>query len=496
MYTRYDLDTVLSIAYQVHSNQRLQIYEKMDKHFSSKGDSQALLLRKDETQITIFRYNTYIWNQLLVTIQNINCTEGMIILIYDGPNSKSKLLGELPRFHAETVALESSLSIVSMYFMFKLFPVRSLCFSFSVDVRQRFVPEILFEAPSTDMTVLKRNYKARNENVLKKFRITVPVHKFINIKINQFEYTGNTEAGCYFGGMVIKSVQGETTGPLCGEVGRRIFEDNRLDGLSLSSNTADIFIFLYSGQHASMLFDMIISSDTCEGLANHHSHYFGRYVTVINTLSSPDPFIAHYLLTAFSMPSHGCVKFQYFIHSILQSTLFVWIEHSNGRRIAYSAELKMVSGTMPCHFISYGEAYQIFLTYDTTNTSYYLPCQAEKKKTVKVTPFFSINITHGGNPCPDPSFNRESFEFFDLKFDLIHALSCAPMNDGVTQVIFHSPREEVCANEEMNHYNISGHDFLSSPYNLLKINKIAEHFKVEMIYTNCLSTEFLLSDGL
>ena len=47
--------------------------------------------------------------------------------------------------------------------------------------------------------------------------------------MKRFVYTGNTEAGCYLGGIVILNDEWPPIGPLCGEVGRLIFEDKRLE---------------------------------------------------------------------------------------------------------------------------------------------------------------------------------------------------------------------------------------------------------------------------
>ena len=506
-YARYDTDTMLSILYQIHSELRIQVTKNLDLS-TSLFEGKLLLLKRDNTCFHVYHYNTYIWNQ--VRVSNITHTEEKV-LIYDGPNSKSKLLLELPRLHAEIKTMESSLwpslSIVSIYIMQKSFVACTKSqhpIHISVHSKRHIAPEIVHQVPSTDMIVLEEDYEAETKNVLKIIKIQGPMHKFIKIKMSRFIYTGSTEATCYFGGIVMKSVQEETIGPLCGDVGRRIFEDKRLDGLSLSSHTLDIFVFLYSRQNMRMRFSMIISSDECERLPNIvRTDYIGKNVygrMITNKWGEDKLFVGPFT-------SKRCAKLQYFIHTLLQSNNHLKlsiINFDNGRRIG---EFKMVSGTVPCHVISKYPAYRVkYFRHNRMSagnyTMYNLPCPNEKNHTLKISSFserhsLEENVILDGTLCPNQTFHRDSFEFFNLQVDLHHELGCAPMNDGVVEFTFRY-LGEVCAKEQMHKVNnISSHLF-SSPSYLLNITRYSDMIPIGgiRIRDKCSLTECLLSSGL
>ena len=528
-YAKYNTDSILSIVYQVHSELTIKSAIMRSPRFDSHGrfilrfDERLLFVSKDNTKIAIYYYNTLLWNRLSLTMHNINCSM-KTVLIYDGPNSKSKLLGEILLYQGDSKALESSLSIVSIFVIDE--PV-SICIDISVSTRGHSGKKMVrvSAVDSTDVIRLKREYEAKTENVFERISVQYPViHKFIkyiNIKMRKFVYTGNTEAGCYLGGIVIKMVGigsefRKPIGPLCGEIGRRIFEDERLDGLTLSTPIADIYIFLFSGQRSTLLMDMIISGDKCEGLQNlywptrGHSGYNMDVGKIIGRNSFG---------FAGRLPPQGCFKFQYFFDSLL-TDIFNMKRHDeveihrvppdSGEMmdgvVRLSVEIKMVSGAMPCQCIASFPAYFIEIsTFRYVNkTRISLPCQSDDRIVQTFTsscPCQGTRIckTSTGmipEPCPNATFRKESFVFYYFKFKLRHHLSCAAINDGVAEItLWNRNLGAVCATHDMLQMDIT--EILSESFPKLLNWEINYDIDVnDFIYDHCSVTEFLLSDGV
>ena len=270
-YSKHDSDTILSLVYQVHSKLRIQEAVFHDKKTVSGNKGfhvQTLLIKTDSARMDVYYYNTYIWNQISVVLQNINCSEERV-LIHDGPSLKSKLLGELQKTNVEIYTFISSLSILSIYFIDTHF---SKCFTISVSIFERPNTGQLVNISATETMSMELRYAIRTEHIYNQFQIQVPFDEFINIKMSRFVYPGNTEAGCFLGGIVILPDASPDTGPfppigpLCGEFGRVIFEDTRLDGLTLGSYKADIIIFLYPEKISTLELDIVFSGDKCEGI--------------------------------------------------------------------------------------------------------------------------------------------------------------------------------------------------------------------------------------
>ena len=227
---------------------------------------QQLFVMTDNSRMDLYYYNTYIWNTISIVMQKNKCT-GNRALVYDGPNSRSKLVGESQSFHDGRDTFTSSLSIISIYLLNFPFPP---CFNISAYTFKQnatFRRSVFFEAK------FELSYGLEAENIFQHIRITIPIPYFINIKMDRFVYTGNTEAGCYLGGIVILNDRWPPLGPLCGEVGRLIFEDKRLDGLTLNSNKASLIILMYSGQMSKLLAEIIFSRDKCPGIPNIRDYY-------------------------------------------------------------------------------------------------------------------------------------------------------------------------------------------------------------------------------
>ena len=116
----------------------------------------------DNTAMDILYYNTYIWNQLSIVVHNINCSEEKV-LIYDGPSSKSKLLGELQGHYPITDIFISSLSIVSIYFIGHA----DFLYSYNMlvsSIRHQNTPNLL-NISATETMPIQVNYEATTENI-------------------------------------------------------------------------------------------------------------------------------------------------------------------------------------------------------------------------------------------------------------------------------------------------------------------------------------------
>ena len=364
--------------YQVHSKLRIQatvLHDKQEALENKTYNVQTFLMKTDKASIDIYYYNTYIWNQMSIAIQNMNCSEEKA-LIYDGPSRKSKLLGELQNTHVGTCTFISSLSIISIYFIDSYF---SKCMDISVSTVKRLLTGQLVNISATETMSMKLHNEIQTENVHRQFQIQVPLGEFINIKMNRFVYTGNTEAGCYLGGIVILPADYShigplptleplsynrslpPIGPLCGQVGRLIFEDSRLDGLTLGSHKADVIIFLYSGQISRLELDIIFSRDKCEGIPNVLDYmvsytivhglwriHSGKYGTVTR-FSNRDNDIWLGLPRA---ETPACVKMQNFIDSVFSKSFIhatSWIRFQDGTSLSrYSVDIKMTCYKRDC----------------------------------------------------------------------------------------------------------------------------------------------------
>ena len=386
-------------------------------------DIQLLIATINNIHLLVFHVNTYIWNQLSVTVQP-KC----IMSVYDGPNSRSKLLGDITMNTSVAKTFNSSLSIISMY------SIVGTCAFISFSTICRPTKEHLHNVPSTKFMLMQMTYAAETENIPKEFKILAPVGEFVNIKMSKFVYTGNTEARCYLGGIVILPHFKPPIGPLCGEVGRLIFEERRLDGLTLGSREDDIIIFLYSGDNSKLLVDIIFSSDKCEGIPNPREYvsrtysqyvstggmdrYYGQYVHITGLYNHVTNIQEVDLLL--SRDPQACIKMQNFFETIFTNTN-ITTTRSNRPEAAlytYRVDIKMVSNAVAC---SDSKPYCIY----SKNGG--------------------MNYTTVLSP-PKVSFKTESFVSLGEFFSIItfHEPDCAPMYDGVSEVTLQLVGKKLC----------------------------------------------------
>ena len=110
-YVKYD--TVLSLLYQVHSSLRILFTEFQEKIKRLKYNVQQLFVMTDNRKMDIYYYNTYLLYTITIDIKKSRCS-GYRALVYDGPNSRSKLLGKTQKSRDRIDKFKSSLSIISI----------------------------------------------------------------------------------------------------------------------------------------------------------------------------------------------------------------------------------------------------------------------------------------------------------------------------------------------------------------------------------------------
>ena len=435
-YVKSDIDVILLIIYQVHRKSRV-LGNKLHPKDPNSGREKSILhgvipyqgtlrtLRTTDVQLVtatinnihlfVFYFNTYIWNQVSITVQPI-CR----VLVYDGPNSRSKLLGDTTMNNSVAKTFNSSLSIISVY------SIKGPCAALSLSVTRQPTREYLHKIPSTKSLPMQLMYAAESENILKEFKLLASVGEFLNIKMSKFVYTGNTEAGCYLGGIVILPLYKPPIGPLCGEVGRLIFEERRLNGLTLGSHEADIIIFLYSGDNSKVLLDVIFSSDKCEGIPNPREYvsriysehvsiggnmmgrYRGTYVEITglyNHVTDIQEVNLH-----LSREPQTCIKVQNIFDTIFTNTNVTRTRNARPEAASYSyrVDIKMVSNAVAC---SASKPYRIYSK------------NGDMNYTTVLSP-------------PKVSFKTESFVSLGkfLSINTFYEPDCAPMFDGVSEV--------------------------------------------------------------
>ena len=420
-YVKYN--TVLSLLYQVHSNLRILFAEyqgnisRLDSipESGSDYDVQQLFVMTDNNIMDIYYYNIYILNKLSIVMQNNKCSENRA-LVYDGPNSRSKLLGESQKKSEGRDTFNSSLSIISIYLLGSPLPTCFNITAYIYSVKQQATRQY----QEAFKTTFNRSYGLEGENIFEHIEISVPIPYFINIKMNRFIYTGNTEAACYLGGIVILNDNWPPIGPLCGEVGRLIFEDKRLDGVTLNSNKASLIIFLYSGQNSKLLLDIIFSSDKCQGIQNIRDYY-----PVHHKYAEREMQRGMFTIFSKSFPSHTsytlyldetdqkCLKMQNFIDSFITNTRIITtgLMIIRGLHHRVNTGIKMVRHEGPCSDFTVSPYIITWLAYAVA------PQQLSTMNATYISK--SLFLTH-------------SIYYIDTLHDII----CAPLYDGVSEIIF------------------------------------------------------------
>ena len=441
-YAKPNTNKILSITYQAISKFRIDTVMLKPKvgsgdlfwnHDQSRSDAldynaQELYVRADNFKMNVFYYNTYIWNRLKANVQSRNCA-GARLSVYDGPNSQSKLLGDSESRAHDTYI--SSLSILSIYIMQQI-SISTLCYNINVSLTEHHIQRKWVYVSSTE----RIHYEAGHVNALEVINIKVPPDKFINIKMSRFVYSGNTEAGCYLGGIFIHDTGKPNFGPLCGENGRLIFEDNTLDGLTLSSNNADIYFFIFFGDNSKLSLNMIISVDECEGIVNPRNIYIGQeYIGKhIDYWQSWAEFSSGRLVLKLS-PSMTCVKIQNFFDTNSPKSCFVMVTHKQK-----------------------GETEKFVDTNQRYSAQLLVASKAPLDNTFWLTKPYSITIhkhditwkdVHVPRLPTNESIVAESYDATFFSFAMVHEVHSAEKYDGVTRITIRNSKRQECSEKEV-----------------------------------------------
>ena len=469
-FAKPDTNKILSMAYQVLSKftlRSLLLHPKVESEFlqSFYGQTssdlhfnvQHLYIRMNNVEMNVFYYNTYIWKQLKAIIHGENCSATRV-LAYDGPSSKYKLLGDLQL--QDAVIFSSFLYILSIYIMQQpsVFPA-AVCYNITVSSIEHPIQTQNLNIISME----KIHFEAASVNTLKVIYIEVPEDKFINIKMTNFEYTGNTEAGCFLGGVVIHDDGKPKLGPLCGEYGRLIFEDDRLGGLSLSSNIAVIYIFLFSEENASILLDMIIASDECEGIPNPKEifmerRYVGKHIEYWHSWIN----INYGRVLLKISPKITCVKIQNFHDAISDKSCYVMVSDlTQDVSNLYKAELIVASRTsLDATFFS-TKPYAIILhTYNVE---------------------LNRNIHTPESPT-NASIVKEPYTANLFSFDMVHSTYWAAKYDGVTAIVFQFEQKRECFQDEV----FASNSYLRRPADGIKCSSLNVTLSNAVFFTDVL----------
>ena len=439
-------DTVLYVVYQVLSKATL-----LAARFSARSrhprlndvDVQQFIAVASDLQVKVLYYNTYVWKRFQIMIYQKNCSSVVSkVFVYDGPSRKSKLLRETTSQEVATpVAIKSSLSIIAVHFLDAVYDTSSVCFNTSVlsidiDMKNNLLPVKLGLGKRK---LLGMRLSATEENVLRVISIQALPDNFINIKMSKFLYTGNTEAGCYLGGIFIYLYDRPGIGPLCGEVGRTIFEDGRLDGLTLGSRRAFLIIFLFSGENSRISGDFILSVDECEGIPNPcdvlllKRRLIGQHIDL--EYMGPKN-----LMMRVKARESMCFKMQFFFDTAARKDCQIIISHSTSAKL-YRGDIKMVTAIPQDPVLCPSSPYYII-----TNSKVDLDYQTQFKD---IASFTSV-------PSQNATLATESLTFEVLAMIVSHRVDCAPKYDGVADIRVqydNNSAHETCSGKKIHPYH-------------------------------------------
>ena len=284
--------------------------------------------------ISIFFYNTYVFLRFVVELSNK--TSGCDALIYDGPSSRSPLLTD-PINNQSNRQYISTLSCISVHFRHIATLLTDLqCIN--IYLKKESIPTGHMRIDSNQ--IIRVSLGSHQHNTYKKLAFSSPHNTFVNIQFESFHFIGNTEAGCYFGGIVfivLHPRKRNAYGPLCGQYGLSHLRDK---GLTFSSHTVYVFIFLYanSGQ---MSFVMNVASNQCEGIINPCEIPTGTYKRRHHTLIRKQGDKNHIFIKMNDTSEKTCLHIQHiFDDNIRSKTCIIRMSNTNQEADLYvKAEL-------------------------------------------------------------------------------------------------------------------------------------------------------------
>ena len=186
------------------------------------------------------------------------------IYVYDGPNSGSPLLVSIDKQNRNTrKSVKSSLlhlTIVTMNMHGNCFETEYLF------ERREFKAKIL--SVTNDELQLPFYFGAQEGNVFEVFTVKVSPHLSINVRLNNYSYTGSTEYNCLHGQIMLADAARRKYGPYCGVFGNKLVEDELLDGITFVNHNVTIIIVIQAQSSVTMSGEFVFSSSKCEGIVN------------------------------------------------------------------------------------------------------------------------------------------------------------------------------------------------------------------------------------
>ena len=260
-----DILQLVVFQYQVMLQKALSFIEIKPKSVLQQLDLNLQLLHFiSYSNGLVFFYNTWLSRKILVLMTNNNTVCG--VLIYDGPSSRSALL-KASINHQGRLQYKSTLYFITVYFSNIAAPyVEPSCFQ-ATSIFEDTEPTI-FHITSDKPINMPLNFDSTIKNIYHKLEFQTP-SKNVNVKLQQFKYTGSNEAGCYLGGILFFSSRNPTTkyGPFCGELGQSLLSGK---GLSLGPQPVTMILYLFADRVHSraILFELSVKREPCIVIGN------------------------------------------------------------------------------------------------------------------------------------------------------------------------------------------------------------------------------------
>ena len=256
-------------------------------------------------------YNTYLMKRFVVvphSSHNTMCD----VMIYDGPSSRSQLLNANINTEGR-LQYKSTLFCIAVYFKNIIAPYRQQnCLNISV-IQEKIGEHNRIISKGEDAVIFPFDFCNHLGNLNHALMFETE-GMYVNIQFQTFQYTGNTEAGCYLGGIVFyTSETDQWFGPFCGEFGMSLLAQK---GLTFGSHLVYSYIYLFTeSTHQRITFEIKLKGEKCVGIINPcglkeqpYKEYTVRYTFMHDSAS-----------IAFNNDSSGvCMHIQHFLERLTE----------------------------------------------------------------------------------------------------------------------------------------------------------------------------------
>ena len=184
------------------------------------------------------------------------------IYVYDGPTSKSPLIFSSAKQIPKGVKSLFS-SLLHLTIVTENIDKLSCVANYSIVSRT-----ISFKNLTVTGSELRQTFHYGAQNMLEFLHVKVSSNLFVNIKLKNFEYTGNTEHQCLYGGVLFSEGNVTNHGPFCGAFGKHALQDTMLGGITFERDRILIILMLYFQTSVKMSGEFIFSASKCQGIVN------------------------------------------------------------------------------------------------------------------------------------------------------------------------------------------------------------------------------------